>query len=175
MTAVPRMLLIGATAKNAGKTTLACRIVERFRDRGIIVVKATIHRGDEKGQWSVTRETGAHPDKDTGRLLAAGAREVLWLRSDEDCVERAVAELLSRIPDGVPLLCESNTLRRFVTPSLFLMVRREDDDAIKPTAQAVIGKADLVVHSFAGPEGVSFHPDILSRLLFEDGIWRLSS
>ncbi len=169
------MLLIGAASKNAGKTTLACRIIERFRDRGIVAVKATIHRGDLRGQWSVTHETGDHPDKDTGRLLAAGAREVLWLRSDEDCVERAIAELLARIPADAPLLCESNTLRRFMTPSLFLMVKRDGDNEIKPTAQAVIEKADLVVHSFAGQEGVSFRPDVLSLLLFEDGIWRLPS
>ncbi len=171
---LPRLLLIGAATKNAGKTTFACRVVERFRDRGIVAIKATIHRGDTKGQWSLVREVGEHPDKDTGRLLAAGAREVLWLRTDEDCVERAVAELLARTPHDAPLLCESNTLRRFVTSGLFIMVRRDGDDEVKPTAQAVMNMADLAIHSFAGPEGVSFRPDVLSRILFDDGAWRLS-
>ncbi len=175
MREIPNLLLIGAAAKDAGKTTLACRIVERFRDRGIIAVKATIHRGNDAGQWSVVREESGRLDKDTGRLRAAGAADVLWLRSDENGVERAVAELLVRIPADAPIIGESNTLRRFVVPGLFLMVARAGEQAMKPTAEAVAHLADRHIHSALHKGALVFSPDIVPLLTFNHNRWSLTA
>jgi len=175
MISIPRMLLIGAATKNAGKTTLSCRIIEQFREHAIVALKATIHRDDIRGQWSVTREYGAHPEKDTGRLLAAGAEAVWWLRCDEDCVTRVIAELLAQVPEEAPLLCESNTLRRFVAPGLFLMVQREDDETVKPSAQAVWDSADRLIRLRFIAGSVVFDPDIVPLLRFEKETWSIES
>lgn len=175
MITMPRILLIGAATKDAGKTTLSCRIARQFRDRGIVAVKVTIHRGEEAPvHYSVIREEEAHPDKDTGRLFAAGAAAVYWLRSDERSVEKALTELAAAVPKDTPLICESNTLRRFVKPGLFLFVRRRRSTDIKPTARIVLPLADLVVESFPGDDELRYDPDILPRLSFVNWKWSIA-
>lgn len=175
MITMPRMLLIGAATKDAGKTTLSCRIVRHFCDRGIVAVKATIHRSEEApAHYSVIREEEAHPEKDTGRLFAAGAAAVYWLRSDEHSIEKALAELTTAVPEGTPLICESNTLRRFVKPGAFLFVRRRGSTDIKPTARIVLPLADLVAESFSGEDDLRYDPDILPRLSFVNGKWSIA-
>jgi len=176
MIEVPRMLLIGAATRNAGKTTLSCTVIEKFRDRGIIAVKATIHRGEEvEGHFSVTKEQGDHQNKDTGRLFAAGASAVYWLRADERSVGPALRELLGLVPEDMPLLCESNSLRHMVTPGLFLFVQRRGEEEMKGTARVVLPFADRVVRSYRVGDAVSYDPDIVSRLVFENGVWRMAA
>ncbi len=173
MITMPRMLLIGAATRDAGKTTLAYRIVHRFRESGIVAVKATIHRGEEvAGHYSVTREEGQHAEKDTGRLFSAGAAAVYWLRSDERSIGKAVNELLSLLPAEAPVLCESNTLRTFVEPGLFLLVKRRGESEIKPSARAVLPFADRVVESYRAEEELCYTPDVAAGILFENGSWR---
>jgi hypothetical protein len=175
MIPMPRLLLIGAATRNAGKTTLSCRVIERFRDRGIVAVKATIHRGEEAtGHYSVTRELGDHEDKDTGRLFAAGASAVYWLRADERSIERALVELFALVPPDAPILCESNSLRHFVMPGLFLFVQRRGEAEMKETARAVLPFADRVVASYLSEDELRYDPDIVSRLAFGNGTWRMT-
>lgn len=175
MIEAPTMLLIGAATRNAGKTTLSCRVIEKFRDRGIIAVKATIHRGEEvAGHHSVTREQGDHENKDTGRLFAAGASAVYWLRTDERSAGQALAELFTLVPPEVPILCESNSLRHFATPGLFLFVQRRGEEEMKETARAVLPLADRVIASYRAGNELSYDPDIVSRLVFDNGGWRIA-
>ena len=40
---IPNLLIIAGTGNKSGKTTLACRMIEQFRNPGLISVKITPH------------------------------------------------------------------------------------------------------------------------------------
>jgi hypothetical protein len=156
--------MIGAAGRNVGKTSLAEALVRHQAGKGdVIGVKVTtIHgeghtcpRGEEgcgvcssvDGAFDLREETDPTGGKDTQRLLAAGARRVVWLCVHKRHLRAGVEALFDDIPSGVPVICESNTLRTEVEPDLFLMVRDRENEAIKSSAKAVLGQVDKVVTS----------------------------
>jgi hypothetical protein len=91
------MLLIGAAHRHAGKTEFACRVIGRLAPQWpIIGIKVTsVDRddpssgpqaaaGDDRAlplpAYSIDEERRLTGDKDTSRMLRAGAAQVLWLR-----------------------------------------------------------------------------------------------
>ena len=138
---LPNMLLIGSADRNIGKTELACSVLRHFTPQGRLAgLKVTAirerggacPRGGEgcgvcaalEGEYLLTEESQGDPAKDTGRLKAAGARPVYWLRALVESLEPAMEAALGELDPRLPVICESNSLRRVVEPGLFLMVER---------------------------------------------------
>lgn len=159
MIRAPHMLLVGASGQNQGKSTLTCRLIERHAPhRKIVGAKITTirerngecPRGGEgcgvcsslKGNWDLSEETGENPHKDTGRMLAAGADQVFWLRVCREYLVEGVGALLDRVGPDRPLICEGNSPRLVLSPGLFLTMRAREGHAAKPTASAVAHHAD---------------------------------
>ncbi len=153
MIRAPHILLLGAAGQNQGKSTLACRIIERHANKQpVLGAKITTirerggvcPRGGEgcgvcqnlKGDWELTEETGENPTKDTGRMLAAGAEQVFWLRVCQARLEEGVRALLERIA-GRPVVCEGNSPRLVLHPGAFLVSEDPNTTEMKPTAAAV--------------------------------------
>ncbi len=177
MIKMPGMLMIGAAGRAVGKTELACSLIRRFADQTDIVgVKVTTVQEREgqcprggkgcgicsslDGDYRVTRETRNQGNKDTSRLLAAGATRVFWLRVLKTHLRQGFEELRARIGDDALVICESNSLRSIVEPDVFLMVRDGRHDRIKPSAQAVSHYADRIVR-FDG-ENLDLEPGDIS-------------
>jgi molybdopterin-guanine dinucleotide biosynthesis protein A len=177
---VPTMILIGSTARNLGKTELAARLIEALRPGGKVVgVKVTTirdrggrcPRGGEgcgtcsslTGNYEIREETDPDGAKDTSQLLRAGAARVLWLKVRKDALAEGLEALMARIDRDAVIVAESNSLRKVVTPNLFLMLKGPDGDPVKPSAREVMPFVDLVVPSAAG--GSVSYPvaDILKR------------
>jgi len=156
------MLMIGAAGRNVGKTDLVCDIIAAFADSAQIVgVKVTTI--DEKrgkcprggagcgvcssldGDFCITEETDGPADKDTVRMLAAGAQRVFWLRVLKAHLHKACQALQQKIGAGVVSVCESNSLRLVARPDLFLMVQDQSSECYKPSAAGVRELADRVV------------------------------
>ncbi len=158
----PHILLIGAAGRNAGKTEYACRVIRRHAARHRVVgVKVTCVDGREglcprggegcgvcdslAGPFCIVEERQPDLDKDTSRLLRAGAAQVLWLRVRREHLAAGVAALLARIPPGAPVVCESNSVRLVLEPGVFLVSRRADDPTVKASCAAVADLADRQV------------------------------
>ncbi|MDR0552453.1 MAG: hypothetical protein LBG72_10680 [Spirochaetaceae bacterium] len=156
-----RLILIGSTGRNSGKTTIACRIIKHFAAKtAVYALKVTgidslgthcpRHGGDGCGACSITNdfclsaETNPGTQKDTSLLLAAGAREVWWLRSLRSVLERGYTAFRSTIPEDALVIAESNSLRRAVQPALFIMLRDETTTP-KQTALDVMNIADITL------------------------------
>lgn len=155
--------MIGATGRNSGKSTLACRLIERHtRTADVVGVKVTTirergigecPRGGEgcgacsslEGDWAITEELGQHPDKDTGRMRTAGARRVYWLRVCQEHLEDGFRALLETVGPDAPVICEATGARQVVLPGLFLMALDPGTDDIKPSAVGVRHLADREV------------------------------
>ena len=76
-----------------------------------------------EGEYCITDEVNAPADKDTARLLAAGASKVFWLRTLKTHLHEGFSALLERVEPDSMLVCESNSLRQVVEPGIFLMVK----------------------------------------------------
>jgi len=181
MIKMPNMIMIGAAGKNIGKTTLASQIINNFKDNyGIIAIKITIIRDDGaffdgrnavrvenlKNGYMITGETDFKSTKDTSRLLRAGAKKVYWLRTIKSHIWDGFNDIMRKIPDDAPIVCESNTLRNHVEPGVFVIVRSSNLNAIKPSAQKVWKYADKIIY-FDSDE-FDFEID---EILFKNGKW----
>lgn len=179
------MLLLGSTGRNSGKTVLACAVIRHLSPQiPVIGLKVTtIHgtgdvcpRGGEgcgvcsslEGNYCITLEEDTGTGKDTEKMIAAGAEKVYWLRVRAGCMEEAVEAIGKVIPNGKPVVVESNSLRHLVEPGVFIVMKPNGSQAIKPSAQEVLDFADRVV------EGDEANPGIdISDVRFEDGVFFL--
>ncbi len=162
MIRMPNMLLIGAAGRNVGKTELACALIaEHKKAAEIVAVKVTTiaERGGKcprggkgcgvcaslKENYDISEELSPPPHKDTGRMLAAGASQVLWLKVLREHLDEGLKALFSVIGSDRLVICESNSLRLKVEPGIFLMVKDKFSDIDKPSAEEVKEFADKTV------------------------------
>ena len=185
---IPNMIMVGAGDRNAGKTEFVCSLIRKFgSEHNITGIKVTAineldngcHRGGEdcgvctkfEGNFRITEETNdISNNKDTCRMLAAGAKKVFWLRVLKSHLEEGMAALLELIGRERVMICESNSLRNVVEPGLFFMVRNDKAAEPKPSAKEVIEYADDVVLF----DGNQFDIDINS-IKFVDGKWKMKT
>jgi molybdopterin-guanine dinucleotide biosynthesis protein A/nucleoside-triphosphatase THEP1 len=179
------MLLIGSAGRNSGKTQLACDIIERFgKDKDITGIKVTTVGGRKgecprggkgcgvcssfEGNFIITEETDGDSKKDTSRLLAAGAKQVFWIRTEKKQLMQAMGALFETIGRDAVLVCESNSLRTVIEPGLFLMVKDPASTGPKQSAKSVIELADRIVSL----NGKKFDIE-LGDICLTDGEWSI--
>lgn len=154
--------MIGAAGRNVGKTELACALIREFsRTQPLVGVKVTTIRerggacprggagcgvcASLKENFCLTEERDGPEDKDTMRMLSAGATRVLWLRVLREDLQAGARALLQSIGHGAVTVCESNSLRHVVRPGLFLLVKDARSEHVKHSAAEVLHLADRVV------------------------------
>ena len=158
---IPNMLLVGSTARNTGKTTFCVAFLNKWQDKfDIIGLKVTaIRKGKSAcphgnhecgvcaslvGNYEITEETNKSGEKDTQKLLAAGAKKVFWIRALTEYVQEALDVFMAQIAPGHMIVCESNALTAFITPGASVLMHRNDAMQIKPSAKLFMQNADFV-------------------------------
>jgi len=158
---IDNMILIGATGRNSGKTTLALKIIDKFKSKiPIIAIKLitvqnksdTCARGGHgcgichglHGCFDIKEEVGTGT-KDTMLLKKAGAQKVYLVRALKEHTLEALSEVLKQIPANALILCESNSARLVLEPACFVMIKGGTSESIKPTAKAVIEYTDVLL------------------------------
>jgi len=161
---IPGMLMVGARCKSDGKTAFTRTLIERFGSQHDIVgVKVTTvdsfntsHHpevaGSERsaecmGPFYITEEKDAQSNTDTGQMLAAGAKRVLWLLALKSHLEKGVEALLDILGEGTVSVCESNRARTVMAPDVFIMIKGAKEKSWKPSATEVVEYADRIVLS----------------------------
>jgi hypothetical protein len=131
---VPNLLLIAGSGNKSGKTTLACRVIKQFREYSVIGVKITPHFHamtpglvalTEKEGFGVYEEKNAGTDKDTSRMLRAGATRVFFAKVTDNDLLSAFRSIMENIPEGTPIVCESPALRYFAEPGIFVIMNSD--------------------------------------------------
>ncbi len=134
MTIIPNLLLIAGTGTKSGKTTLACRIIEQFRHLNITAIKITPHFHEttpglkviiEEPGYAIYEETNIESQKDTSRMLRAGAAKVYYAKVLDDRLLFVFNKIMELIPEGTPIVCESPALRYYTEPGAFLIISSE--------------------------------------------------
>jgi molybdopterin-guanine dinucleotide biosynthesis protein A len=177
------MLLVGSAGRSAGKTKFVCSLIEKFsRQRDIVGVKVTaiedVESGCPRGQsecdacsslegrYEIVEETNRESEKDTCRILAAGASRVFWLRVLKEGMEEGAAALMETIGGDAVSVCESNSLGSVVEPGAFIMLEGPGQESSKASAGEVIGYADRIVRF----DGEGFDIDF-DEIGLGDGGW----
>lgn len=173
MIKIPGMIIIGAGHRNVGKTEFACSLIRKFGPANdVVAVKVTTVADSETacprggkgcgactsfgGNYHLGEETNLNSDKDTCRMLVAGAKKVFWLRVLKSHLEEGLNALTNAVGPDKIIVCESNSLRLVAEPDLFLIFKSSASTPFKPSAAEVQQYADRVV-TF---DGTGFDIDI---------------
>ncbi len=190
MRKIPGMLIIGSTCRNVGKTDLAVRVIRRFQHENIVAVKVTPIFPDRPcpsgegscgvcasltGPYEIERETITEGDKDTQRMLAAGAERAFWVRVKKQDLKEALDKVLQTIGPGRIVVMESCSAREIVEPDLFILVGKAEDCTWKSSAMAVRKYADRFIEAKPGQGagGTDFGRFTLDEIELSAGRWSM--
>ncbi len=179
MTKCKQLIIVGGTSRNVGKTEFVCQLIEKTAAQiPVYALKVSAIFPDEElfhgthaaddPELPLFEETRVTTEKDTSRMLRAGAVKVFYLRSDDAGILAGFVEFMKHVPDNAVVVCESNSLGQFVTPALSIVVKSVSGP-IKPRAVAQLASADLVVVS----DGFSGFPELALIGCSEKEGWEL--
>jgi molybdopterin-guanine dinucleotide biosynthesis protein len=166
-----RLLVVGGQSRNVGKTALVVDLIRAFPEAAWTAVKITQYGHgicavngescccaprDHAVALDVETDPGGRTD--TSRMLAAGARRVLWLRTKQGRLAEGLPLLrseLARNRSSTPgnLIVESNSLLGFLSPRLYLAVLDPVVADFKDSARRFLDRADAFVFRRPPDEG----------------------
>jgi hypothetical protein len=175
---LPRLLLIAGTGRNAGKTTLACKIIQKFSAmRPIVALKISQHKhntepggkiiANSKGLY-IEEETNAGTGKDSSRMLAAGAERSFFIISSGEKHLHAIHQIMEITEKDSMLICESGGLRKWVEPGLLILVSSIGQTGEKQAFPEMI-KYEHILFRF---DGIGFGSEF-SRIAIGDSSWKI--
>lgn len=149
----PTVIVVAGTASDVGKTTLVCEFLQVLPGFEAIKLTRGHYRscGKHPTECCVSLLLGhepivhSHPAmtrvarKDTGRYWAAGATAVHWVIATTDQVEAGIEGALGRVlAPGV--IIEATSALRFLHPRFSVLVARDTEDKIKPSARRALNE-----------------------------------
>ena len=135
---IPNLILIAGNGRNVGKTTLACKIITLFAKETEVVglkISPHFHYVNEtdivyRNKHVVIVNENKINSKDSSLMLQAGAKKVYFVMAKPEYLHEAVEHLVNILPNSL-IVCESGGLNDWVTPGMFIMVKRKDEEIIK--------------------------------------------
>lgn len=170
-----KLVLIGGHSRNIGKTSLVEAIIRTLPDRHWTAVKITQFghgvcsvNGDACGcavdehRYSISAECHTDTGTDTARYLAAGAARSLWVRTKQGELVTALPALKQELATDQYVIAESNSLRRFWPPALYLQLLDPHVTDFKASARQFLDLSDaLLIVKRAGEEvDLNSWPDV---------------
>ena len=150
-----KMVMIGGHTRNIGKTSVVEGIIRAMPEMNWTAVKVTQFghgvcsiNGEAcdcavtEHQFSISEERKKGSGTDTARFFAAGARRSLWVRTRQGELFTALAPLRKEIESDEYVIVESNSLRRFMRPTLYLQVLDPFNTDFKSSARQFFDLAD---------------------------------
>lgn len=153
-----KLVMVGGHTRNIGKTSVVEGIIRATPELHWTAAKITqfghgvcsVNGQDcdcavSEHQYSITEERHRDTGTDTARFLAAGAMRSLWVRTKQGELVTALPALRKRIEDDDFVIVESNSLRRFMKPALYLQVLDITNPDFKPSSQQFFDMSDAYV------------------------------
>ena len=97
----------------------------------------------------LTKERNAGGRADSCRFLAAGATRSLWLRARQGQLAEAGPRLTRDLAKDDWVIFESNSVLKFLEPSLYLGALDHLQTDSKPSALGFLDRADALAHRVA--------------------------
>ena len=150
-----KLMMVGGHTRNIGKTSVVAGLIRALPELNWTAVKITQFghgvcsvNGEAcdcavtEHQFSITEERETDSGTDTARFLAAGARRSLWVRTKQGELFTALEPFKQKIASDAFVIVESNSLRRFLKPTLYLQVIDPTNADFKTSAQQFFDLAD---------------------------------
>jgi molybdopterin-guanine dinucleotide biosynthesis protein len=181
-----KMVMVGGHTRNIGKTSVVEGIIRAMPEMGWTAVKVTQFghgvcsvNGESCGcavtehQFSISEERKKDSGTDTARFFAAGARRSLWVRTKQGDLVSALPSLKREIENEEFVIVESNSLRRFLKPTLYLQVIDDFNPDFKLSARNFFDLADAyLVVSHPAAERITAGAAEAQSVLLAQGIRR---
>ena len=159
------LIVIGGHSRNVGKTSVVAGLIAALPEFHWTAIKITQYGHgicSKNGQscacatadhsWAISEEKDRSGKSDTSRFLVAGADSALWVRTQQGHLDEALPALQKRIAEKENVICESNSLLRFIKPDLYLTVLDPGTGDFKSSAREYLQLADAVIlHQHPGP------------------------
>jgi hypothetical protein len=161
-----RVIVVGGHTRSIGKTQLVCDLIGAIPGANWVAGKITQYGHGVCAQngencdcapdehicaisWEARADTGT----DSGRFLAAGARQSFWLRTKQGFLAEGLPLLRAALQEAdaggdggqANLILESNTLLQFLKPALYLVVLDPAKADFKESARLQIDRASAFV------------------------------
>lgn len=156
--AMPHILVVGGHTRNIGKTQLVVEIIRAFPEARWTAAKITQYghgicsvNGTECGcavdehTFAVDEETDRSCKTDTSRFLVAGAARAFWVRTKQGRLAETMPSLRQAMASAENVILESNTVLNLLRPDLYLPVLDFSNSDFKPSARAMLDRADAYV------------------------------
>lgn len=153
-----KLVMVGGHTRNIGKTSVVEGIIRGTSELNWTAAKITQFghgvcsvNGEACGcavsehQFSITEERQRDTGTDTSRFLAAGAIRSLWVRTKQGELFTALPGFRTRIEADKFVIVESNSLRRFMNPALYLQVIDTTNPDMKLSSQEFFDLSDAYV------------------------------
>lgn len=172
------LVIVAGSGRNVGKTEFVCGLIRNVSSKfpvyglkvSAVYPDEWIYHGSHDSAVSemLVEETRIDLDKDSARMLRAGAQRVFYLRAEDVRIKNGFEQFLALVPDGAAIVCESGSLSKIVQPGLLVLVARNDRQP-KPRSAELIQSVSLIVHS----DGTSGFPELGDVYYSEKRGWYL--
>lgn len=169
------LIVIGGHSRSVGKTSVVAGLISALSEFVWTAVKITQYghgicstngeacdcaTGDHS--WAISEEHDRSGDSDTSRFLKAGAARAFWVRTEQGRLAEAMPGLRQRLDGARSAIIESNSVLRFLRPTLYLTVLDPSTADFKNSAREFLDRADAIIlhEAGAGPawQAVSLKP-----------------
>jgi len=137
-----RIISVSSSSKKSGKSSVASYLV---RELGIDFA-LKISTGSHTSTPVVTDpDLISKPGTDTGSLVQAGAKRVIWVNAPEGRLDTGITSALKMLPPEGTLVVEGNSALKHLAPDFAVFVMTVPFQDFKPSANTALARADLVL------------------------------
>jgi hypothetical protein len=135
----PFIIGIGGAHSKVGKTTIACQILKRLSGWGAIKYTKTSFYSSITDSPDILQQE----NKDTSRLMNAGARNVLWVQSPIEGLQEVLQVAVNMLSYVKGIVLEGNGAIEALKPDLIIFIAANGE--IKRGAEKILRIADAVI------------------------------
>ena len=151
-------IVIGGHTRNIGKTSVVAGLIAALPQLNWTAIKITQFGHNvcsANGEpcdcqtadhtLAISEERDPASGTDTSRFLAAGAKQVFWVRTRQGELAEALPRVRKLIAEAENIIIESNSVLRFLQPDLSLAVLDPTIADFKPSALRYLDRVDALV------------------------------
>jgi hypothetical protein len=143
----PLIIGIGGGHSGAGKTFIACKVLERLHGWGAIKYTKTSLYGSVTDDIGILSEEG----KDTRKFLDSGAGKVLWVQSPFHELAGILPVAIEMLSHLKGIVIEGNSAVNFLRPDIVIFIA-ESEAKMKEGSEKILHMADIVISDSVLPE-----------------------
>jgi molybdopterin-guanine dinucleotide biosynthesis protein len=151
----PFIIGIGGAHSKVGKTTIACRILKRLNGWGAIKYTKTSFSTSIIDSPEILKQE----NKDTSRLINAGAQDVLWVQSPPEDLKEVLQIAIDRLSHLKGIILEGNSAVEALKPDIVVFV--SGNEGLKRGAEKILCIADVVIFGKNPPKET---PETVKRI-----------